>query len=464
MVSLGCPKNLTESETVLGSLASAGYVITSSLEDAEIILVNTCGFIRAAVKESLETIAHYAHYKQSGTCRYLVVFGCLPQRYGHRLTKLAPEVDLWLGVNARAVLPDVLESLEAGAPAPSDACGTSFMKRGDKTGLDNTPRLLSTPPATAYLKIAEGCSHGCSYCLIPGLRGGLASRPMQDVCREAAELVDHGVREITLVAQDTGSYGRDLYGKPVLDLLIRRLSALPDLRWLRIMYLNPYLLTPELLTAIQEQEKVCRYLDLPFQHACARVLRLMNRPGNLEDNLKIVADLRRLLPGVVLRTTLMTGFPGEDDDAFGELENFTRQAKFDRLGVFAYCHEKGAASFRRRETVSFVEKQRRRRQLYDLQRQISGQANVAIVGRDLLVLIEKELHEPGLTSVYLGRSYRDAPDVDPKIIVRGEGLRVGDFATVRITHAYPFDLAGIALQAPNADLAPADNHSFVSPA
>jgi ribosomal protein S12 methylthiotransferase len=445
VVSLGCPKNLTESETLLGILTSAGYVVTPSLQEAEIILINTCSFIRAAVRESLDAIFNYARFKKSGACRCLVVIGCLPQRYGHGLDKLIPEVDLWLGVNARPYLLDALRGLEAGAPAPDSAYSASFLKETGAAGDEIPPRLLTTPPATAYLKIAEGCSHGCSYCLIPRIRGGLASRPLEAICQEAAGLVAHGVREINLVAQDTGAYGRDLYGKPSLDLVIRRLAALPDLRWLRIMYLNPYSLTPDLVAAIQEEDKVCRYLDLPFQHASARVLRLMNRPGSLAANLRIVADLRRLLPGIVLRTTLMTGFPGEDRGAFRELLSFAQQAKFERLGVFAYCHEEGAASYRLRETVSFTLKQRRRRQLYRLQRQISRKINDTIIDQDLPVLIERRVG----AGVYLGRSYREAPDVDPKIIVRGDGLSPGDFTKVKITRAYAFDLAGIVAKQSN---------------
>jgi ribosomal protein S12 methylthiotransferase len=449
VVSLGCPKNLTESETLLGLLAGAGYVVTSSLQDAEIILINTCSFIRAAVQESLDAILNYASYKKSGACRCLVVIGCLPQRYGSELDRLIPEVDLWLGVNARPYLLDALVRLEAGSNLPGHSCGASYQKSGgvqapghpdqNGAGSNSPPRLLTTPPATAYLKIAEGCSHGCSYCLIPRLQGGLASRPLEEIYQEASELVANGVREITLVAQDTGAYGRDLYGKPSLDLVIRRLASLTGLRWLRIMYLNPHSLTPGLIAAIQEEEKVCRYLDLPFQHACGRVLRLMNRPGNLANNLRIVADLRRLLPGLVLRTTLMTGFPGEDRGALRELQVFVEQAGFERVGVFAYSHEEGAASFRRRETVPFIEKLRRRRQLYAQQRRISGKINAAVIGQDLTVLIERRLGD----GVYLGRSYREAPDVDPKIIVRGDSLSPGVFAKVQITHAYAFDLAGV---------------------
>ncbi|MGD0152238.1 MAG: 30S ribosomal protein S12 methylthiotransferase RimO [Thermacetogeniaceae bacterium] len=442
VISLGCPKNLTESEAMLGILTSAGYVVTSSLQDAEIILINTCSFIQSAVKESLEAIFSYAQYKKNGACRYLVVVGCLPQRYGSELSQRIPEVDLWLGANARPYLLTALDRALAGELTTENEYGASFLKNPGHTGEDNSPRLLTTTPATAYLKIAEGCSHACSYCLIPKLRGRLQSRTLEAIRSEASQLVDHGVREITLVAQDTGDYGRDLYGKPSLDRVVRSLTGLPKLRWLRIMYLNPHSLTDELLRVIRNEEKVCRYLDVPFQHASAKVLGLMNRKGSLAANLQIVADLRHLLPGIALRTTLMTGFPGEDRRSFRELLSFVQQAQFERIGVFAYCHEEGAPSYRRQETVSFIEKQRRRRQVYRLQRQISRGANDDCVGRSLPVLIEKQVG----AGVYLGRSYREAPDVDPKIIVRGDGLNPGNFATVKITHAYAFDLAGIVTE------------------
>lgn len=463
MVSLGCPKNLTESETLLGILAEAGYVPTSSLQDAEIIVINTCSFIKSAVRESLDTIRHYARLKKGASCRCLIVTGCLPQRYGSSLRRLIPEVDIWLGVNARSCLLDALAEIETGARPASAEFGNSCLREAERRlsataaaeAGDNPPRLLTTLPATAFLKIAEGCSHGCSYCLIPRLQGRLTSRPLEAIFREAVQLVEQGVREITLVAQDTGSYGKDLYGKPSLDLVVRRLAAIPELRWLRIMYLNPFSLTPGLLAAIKEEEKVCRYLDLPFQHASAKVLRLMRRKGGLAANLEIVASLRSLLPGIALRTTLMTGFPGEDRPAFRELLSFVSQAGFDRVGVFAYCREEGAPSCRWRETVGFILKQRRRRQLYGMQRQISRQTNAGFIGKELAVLIEKELG----AGIYLGRSYREAPDIDPKIIVRSDrpdgsrstgayldrrpGPSPGEFVNARITHAYTFDLAGI---------------------
>lgn len=443
VVSLGCPKNLTESEAMLGILTSTGYVVTPSLQDADIILINTCSFIKTAVKESLDTIFEYAQFKKRGSCHYLIVVGCLPQRYGAKLKKLIPEVDLWLGVNAGPYLVDALAGLVSGELAPVSGFSQSYLKEERCSSMeDNPPRLLTTPPATAYLKIAEGCSHACSYCLIPKLRGGLKSRTLEAISQEAVQLVASGVREISLVAQDTGSYGKDLYGKPSLDRVIKNLAALPELQWLRIMYLNPNSITPDLLRRIRDEEKVCRYLDIPFQHASARVLKLMNRKGSLAANLKIVDDLRRLLPGIALRTTLMTGFPGEDERAFRELLSFVGQAEFDRMGVFAYCHEEGSLSYQRQETVSFIEKQRRRKRLYELQKQISGITNKDFIGRELLVVIERQLGD----GVYQGRSYREAPDVDPKIVINAGGLSPGQFVKVKITHAYAFDLAGIAAE------------------
>lgn len=441
MVSLGCPKNLTDSETDLGILASAGYIVTPSLQDAEIILINTCSFIRTAVRESLDEIFRCAQFKKRGSCRWLVVIGCLPQRYKRKLEKLIPEVDVWMGVNARPYLLDALNRASEGELTADTKYGNSFIRTPENTGEQIQPRLLSTPPYTAYLKIAEGCSHACSYCLIPRLRGSLRSRPLEVIYQEASQLVANGAREINLVAQDTGSYGKDLYGRASLDIVIRRLAGLAKLKWLRILYLNPASLTDKLLTAIQEEQKVCRYLDLPFQHASGKVLRRMNRRGDLAGNLQVVADLRNLLPGIALRTTLMTGFPGEDKAAFRELLSFVKFARFERVGVFTYSHEEGARSYSEQETASFVDKHRRRRQLLLVQSQIARETNRSFIGKEMPVLIERQLGQ----GVYVGRSYREAPEIDPKIIVKGDKLSPGTFARVKITHAYTLDLAGVSI-------------------
>ncbi|NPV28279.1 MAG: 30S ribosomal protein S12 methylthiotransferase RimO [Firmicutes bacterium] len=435
MISLGCPKNLVESETILGLLAASGYAITPSLEDAELIIVNTCSFIRPAVKEALNAISYSSQFKKKGACRCLVVMGCLPQRYGPQLAELIPEVDVWLGVNAAPVLLGSLQKALAGekvlnCPSPH---------REPDSG---SPRLLTTPPSTAYLKIAEGCSHFCSYCLIPHLRGPLKSRPLEAIYREACQLAENGVKEIILVAQDTGSYGKDLFGSPSLNLVLKKLAQIPQLEWIRILYLNPTSLTPELVEVIKYETKICRYLDVPFQHANQEILRKMKRKGSLEEHLRLVDYLRSAFPDLTLRTTLMIGFPGENEHAFRELLSFVERAEFERLGVFPYYHEEGARSFRFPETVSWWEKKRRCRILLQLQREISRKKNRKLVGRELKVLIEKDLGN----GVYLGRSFREAPEVDPKIIVKAKNLSPGNFAKVKITQAYTFDLAGIEVE------------------
>lgn len=425
MVSLGCPKNLVDSENVLGLLASKGYIITPSLDEAEIIIINTCGFIRPAVQESLVEILEAVELKKYGKCRQLIVMGCLTQRYGAaKLKENIPEVDLWLGVNASQKILDYLSN--------------TYQEKINIFSEDS-PRLLTTPPSTAYLKIAEGCSHSCAYCLIPALRGRLKSRTLEEIQDEASSLVANGVKEIILVAQDTGAYGKDLKNGLTLAVLIRNLAKISELRWIRILYLNPSSITPELVATIRDEEKVCRYLDIPMQHASSKILRKMGRKGNVKEYLELIDHLRSQIPGLVLRTTMMTGFPGEDEDAFQELIEFVKKAQFDRLGVFPYYHEEGARSYREEETVSFFEKRRRRREISKIQREISRRKNEAMIGKNLLVITEKKLGE----GVFVGRSYREAPDIDPKIIIKGKNLYPGDFVNVSIRQAYTFDLVGI---------------------
>ncbi|MGB9791498.1 MAG: 30S ribosomal protein S12 methylthiotransferase RimO [Thermacetogeniaceae bacterium] len=425
MVSLGCPKNLVDSETVLGLLASNGYVITSSLEEAEIIIINTCGFIRPAVQESLSEILEAAELKKHGNCRHLIVMGCLTQRYGaDRLRKNIPEVDLWVGVNTPQQILDYLSKTYEEKPNIIP---------------ENLPRLITTPPSTAYLKIAEGCSHSCAYCLIPTLRGRLKSRPLEEIVYEANSLVTMGIRELILVAQDTGAYGKDLKNNNLnLATLLRRLASIPELQWVRILYLNPSSITTELIETIRSEPKVCRYLDIPVQHVSRKILRKMGRKGSAEEYLQLIKHIREQIPGIALRTTLMTGFPGEDEDDFKELLEFVEKAQFDRLGVFPYYHEEGTRSYREKETVPFFEKRKRRREILKVQKTISRKKNESMIGKDLIVLIEKKLGE----GVFIGRSYREAPEIDPKIIVKGKDLSIGNFTNVTIREAYTFDLAG----------------------
>lgn len=428
MISLGCPKNLVDSETILGVLASTGYVVTPAPEDAEIVLINTCGFIEPAVREATETINHCVQLKKRGACRFLIVLGCLTARYGEeRLTKLFPDVDRWLGVNAAPLILSCLESL-----------GDRLTQR-KKPEKSEYPRLLATPPYTAYLKIAEGCSHACSYCLIPRIRGPLKSREPESVLREAAQLVANGVKEIILVAQDTGVYGRDLPGRPSLASLIREICKLDDLHWVRFLYLNPASLTSELIGVLQSEPKACRYLDIPIQHVNRGILRNMGRKGDPLSYLQMIKELRAILPGVVLRTTLITGYPGEDRKAFQELLDFVAAAGWDRLGVFPYYHEEGTRSFRQSDTVSYTAKRQRARMIMRLQRCISRRKNESLVGKKLEVLIENRIRD----NVWWGRSYREVPEIDPRVIVRGENLRPGVFLPVRISNASAFDLIGV---------------------
>lgn len=430
MVSLGCPKNLVDSETVLGILANGGYIVTPSPEDAEIILINTCGFVEPAVREAVETICYCLQLKAKGSCSCVVVFGCLVSRYGKkRLSQLFPDVDGWLGVDAAPFVLQSLEMILAGKKPlfPVDEKPEEY------------PRMLSTPFYTAYLKIAEGCSHACSFCMIPRIRGPLQSRTPEAIYREAEQLAAGGVKELILVAQDTGAYGRDLPDKPTLAGILKRLVKINGLHWIRFLYLNPHSLTPELIATMQEEPKLCRYLDLPVQHVNSKVLRKMGRRGDIYSYLKLIDNLKTALPDLALRTTLMVGYPGEDTKAFQELQDFVCLAEFDRLGVFPYYHEEGARSSRYPETVSYIEKRKRARDILRLQRRVSRHKNKELVGRNLEVLIEHNLGE----DIWWGRSYRDIPDIDPRVIVKGRNLNPGTFVQVKITRAAAYDLIGI---------------------
>jgi len=428
MISLGCPKNLVDSEVILGIMATAGYVITPFPEDAEVILINTCSFIKPAVKEAVDTIFNFVQLKKRGSCRSLIVLGCLTARYGaEKLAKLFPDVDLWLGVNAAPSLLSYLEKQSGGKPVLSQ-----------NLQAENYPRLLATPPYTAYLKIAEGCSHSCSYCLIPSIRGRLKSRRPESIIQEAAQLIAGGVKEIILVAQDTGAYGRDLPDQPSLADLVKKICRLNNFHWLRLLYVNPASLTPELIEVVQQEPKVCHYLDIPIQHVNRDILKSMGRRGDVTYYLQMVKNLRAYIPDVALRTTLITGYPGEGPEEFQELLDFVAAAEWDRLGVFPYYHEEGTRSFKQKETVSFITKRKRKRIIMRLQRSISRRRNESLVGRKLDVLIEGQIKD----SIWWGRSYRDAPEVDSKVIVRGKNLSPGDFVKVKISHVSAFDLIG----------------------
>jgi len=433
MVSLGCSKNLVDSETILGILAGGGYTVTPSPEDADIILINTCGFIKPAVKEAFAAILRCLQLKEKGSCELVIVFGCLVARYGEkRLSQLFPQVDGWLGVDAASVALQYLDSILAGEKPL-----ISVNKKDDA----EYARMLSTPSYTAYLKIAEGCSHRCSFCMIPHIRGPLRSKTPQAILREAVQLAAAGVKELILLAQDSGAYGRDLPEKPTLAGILKELAQVNGLRWIRFLYHSPHSLTPELVAVMQEEPKICRYLDLPVQHINRNILKRMGRRGDIYYYLQLIDDLRTALPDLTLRTTLMVGFPGEDVKSFRELREFVSLAEFDRLGIFPYFHEEGTRSSGFAETVSYMDKRRMAREIMLMQRRISRRKNEGLVGRNLDVLIEHKLGD----EVWWGRSFRDAPDIDPRVIVTGRGLSPGNFIQVRITQAAAYDLIGVAL-------------------
>lgn len=432
LVSLGCPKNLVDSETMLGLLTGAGFTITNREQEADVLIVNTCSFINDAKEESIKTILELARYKQVGSCRAIVVAGCLAQRYPRELTVEMPEIDCLLGTGA---VPEIVRAVRA------VLAGEKLRLTGAPGCLQDysMPRLRSTPPYTAFLKIAEGCDNRCSYCVIPSIRGPYRSRPVDDIVNEAQNLAAGKVKEIILVAQDTTRYGFDYYGKPVLAALLKRLAAIDGPVWLRLLYTYPSLISDELIETIAAEKKVCRYLDLPLQHASQAVLSKMNRRGSKEETIRLVEKFRSSIPGITLRTSFIAGFPGETETDFTELMDFMKDISFDRVGIFAYSQEENTPAADMPDQIPEDIKVERRERLMALQQVISLERNKKKVGSVLPVLIEgSHAHD-----VYVGRSEGDAPGIDGKVFVRSEqGLAPGDFVQVRISRAAEYDLTG----------------------
>lgn len=419
---------------MLGRLAERGYEVVEEADQASVLIVNTCGFIRSAVEESIDTILQLAELKASGSADRLVVVGCLPQRYPGDLASSLPEVDLVCGTGDVDRLPDLLDGLGPDA-APSDVV---WAKPG-YVPAEPGPRLRSAPFFRAYLKIAEGCSNVCAYCLIPKLRGPLRSRPLPVLVEEARALARSGVKELILVAQDTTAYGRDLSSGETLAGLLRALSGVEGVEWLRIMYAYPSGLTDELIEVMAGVPKVLPYLDLPLQHASPEVLRRMHRDGDV-DLLALANRLRRAVPGLTLRTTMMVGFPGETEADFEILADFTARARFDRLGVFKFSPEEGSPAARYPDQVPQRVKENRRRKIMAVQRRISRSINQALVGRIVPVLVEGYSAETDL--LLAGRTQGQAPDIDGVVyITRGEAAP-GEIRRVRITEAHDYDLVG----------------------
>ncbi|MCS6874949.1 MAG: 30S ribosomal protein S12 methylthiotransferase RimO [Pyrinomonadaceae bacterium] len=437
-VSLGCPKNLVDSEVMMGKLKQAGYEITSNPEEAETIVVNTCGFIEAAKQESIDTILEVAELKHSGKTRRIVVAGCLVERYRDELKKELPEVDFFLGTNE---IEEIVEAVsDVRNPLQSSIVGsnTSYIYSFD------TPRLRATPPYMAYVKIAEGCDRPCSFCAIPLMRGSFRSRSFDSVLCEVESLAEQGVKEVVLIAQDSSRYGEDWGEKEGLAKLIRAIGKIDTIEWIRILYTYPTHISDEFLDVIADTQKATKYLDLPLQHASQKILRLMRRGGNRRSLEKLIERVRRRIPNITIRTTFIVGFPGETEEDFEELISFVRNCEFDNVGVFTYSDEEGTFAFELPDKVDARTAKRRRAELMKEQAKISKQKNKQKIGQTFRVLFEGVSPESDL--LFCGRHEGQMRDIDGYILINRfpEDLKpkIGEFYNVRITRAMEYDLVG----------------------
>jgi ribosomal protein S12 methylthiotransferase len=462
-VSLGCPKNLVDSEVMMGLLSQAGAQLTSRTEDADVIVVNTCSFIESAQQESVNTILEMARHKSAGRAQKLVVAGCLVERFRSEIQKNIPEVDAVVGTG------ELENIVSAAGVAPAEAQNSPFRiltsrPEGDareaqgrfaRDGWDGaiadlpnylydetTPRVLATPRHMAYIKIAEGCDHPCTFCIIPQLRGKFRSRRFESVVAEAERLARSGVREITLIGQDTTCYGEDFDLKDGLALLLEKLAKIEDLRWVRFLYAYPNKITHRLLETIAAHDKICSYVDVPLQHASATVLKRMKRGGSADVFLRTVEKMRRTIPSVTLRTSFIVGFPGETEKEFDELCDFVRQAQFDWMGTFGYSDQDGAGAYSLEKKVPAREIERRRKHLMQIQRQISKKIKKALIGKKFDLLLEGTSDETDL--LLEGRTAMHAPEIDGKVFVNefpeGEPPQAGQFYRCEITEAHDYDL------------------------
>ena len=432
-VSLGCDKNLVDTEVMLGLLASRGHQMVDSEDMADVIVVNTCCFIHDAKEESIQTILEMAEYKKEGTCKALIVTGCLAQRYRQEIIDEIEEVDAVLGTTSYDKIVDAIDEALAGH------------KMVEMTDLQALPvveskRMVTTGGHFAYLKIAEGCDKHCTYCIIPKIRGNFRSVPMERLLKEAQELADQGVKELILVAQETTLYGKDLYGEKSLPKLLKELCKISGIQWIRILYCYPEEITDELIQVIKEEDKFCKYLDLPIQHASDAFLKRMGRRTSKAQLVEIVEKLREEIPEIALRTTLITGFPGETAEQHEELMEFVDMMEFDRLGVFTYSPEEDTPAATMPDQIEESVKEDRQADLMELQQEIAFELAEDLIGEEVLVMIEGKVADE---NVYVGRTYKDAPNVDGLIFVESEEeLISGVFARVKVTGALEYDLIG----------------------
>lgn len=433
MISLGCPKNQVDGEALLAKLKKAGYEIVNNIEDSDVMIVNTCGFIEQAKKEAIDTILEVAEYKNAGLISAIVVTGCLAERYQDEIIKEMPEVDAVLGIGANS---DIVKTCDKAL------CGIVTTSFPNKCYLSiNDERIISTPSHWAYLKIAEGCDNRCSYCAIPGIRGGFRSRTIESCVDEAKALAESGVKELILIAQDTTKYGQDLYGKYSLDILLKELVKIDGIEWIRLFYCYPQRITDSLINVIANDEKICNYIDIPLQHSDKTVLKNMNRVGDGDDYRALISKMRKAIPDLALRTTFMVGFPGETDEQFENLCKFTEDVKFDKMGCFTFSPEEDTPAYDMQNQIDDDVKVRRQEVLMNKQYFITEELNKQRIGRIYKVIIDTFDGEK-----YVGRSYMDSPEIDSGIIFTCDNnLNIGDFVNVEITDYNGYDLIGKAI-------------------
>lgn len=431
--SLGCSKNLVDAEIMMGILNEKGYRLTGDFEEANVIIVNTCGFIESAKQESIDTILEFADLKQTGNLKLLIVTGCLAQRYADELKEEIPEIDAIVGTGSYQNIDEIIAELKEQHQIVS--------LNNIEFAYDETlPRYVSTPSHMAYLKIGEGCDNKCTYCIIPKLRGKYRSRKMEDIIIEAKKLADMGVKELIVIAQDTTKYGIDLYGEEKLAELLEQLAKIKDFKWIRVMYSYPESISEELVKVVKKYNNICNYFDMPIQHASDRILKLMNRKTTKKDILSKIEMIRNHIPDATLRTSIIVGFPGETDEDFEELVEFIKEVEFDKLGVFTYSREEDTPADRLPNHLDEEIKLERQERLMLIQQGISEQKNKVKIGNKYEVLVEEQIEE----NVYIGRTMYDAEEIDAIVYIKSvKDLQAGDFVNVVITDALEYDLMGV---------------------
>lgn len=431
MISLGCPKNQVDAEAMLAKLEKGGYKIVSDIEDSDVIIVNTCGFIDDAKREAIDTILEMGEYKKAGIISAIVVTGCLAERYQDEILKEMPEVDAVVGIGANSDIVKICDKALCGIT-------TSIFPNKCYLSIDDE-RKLSTPSHWAYLKIAEGCDNRCSYCAIPGIRGKFRSRKIESILDEAKQLADKGIKELILVAQDTTKYGQDIYGEYSLDKLLKQLVKIDGIEWIRLFYCYPERITDSLIDVIAKEDKICKYIDIPLQHSNSTVLKNMNRAGDGDSYRKLISKMRNRIPDLALRTTFMVGFPGETDEQFTDLCCFVDEVQFDKMGCFAFSPEEDTLAFDMDCQIDENVKKRRQEVLMNNQYTITENLNKKRIGRIYKVIIDEYADDK-----YMGRSYMDSPEIDSGIIFTSKSKHnIGDFVYVKITDYDGYDLIGV---------------------